>query len=319
MHILVRTLVLAVALAPLQALAQAGWPEKPVRIVVPFVPGGGADILARLVGSKLSEEYGKQFIVENRPGAGGAVGAESVVKAAPDGYTFCVMPSSYVTNAALYKLSYDPLKGISPIARLIDFPVMLLVNPQVPAADLKQFIDLLKSKPEALNFGSPGIGSSPHLIGEMFQQMTGTKMTHVAYKGDSAVLSDLVSGQIHVMFASRFATGAQIKAGKVKELGVTSAKSVASIPGVAAIGELVPGFNVRIWTGMFGPAAIPNDIVTRLNQSLGRIMRDPEVVARMNSSGIDPAHSTPEEFGKLIERDIAMWSKVVKTANITVN
>ena len=321
MSIVIRAVLAALALTPLQSALgqQSSWPDKPVRIVVPFAAGGGADILARMLTPKLSDEFGKRFIVENRPGAGGSVGAEHVVKSSPDGYTFCLTPSSYVTSAALRQLPYDPVRGISPIARLVNFPVMLLVHPEVAAKDLKQFIELLRSKPGTVNFGSPGIGSSPHLISELFQQMTGTRMTHVPYKGDANTLADLVGGRIQVMFASRIATSAQIKAGKVRELAVSTAAPVPSMPGVTAIGEVVPGYSVRIWSGMFGPPAIPGDIVTRLNQSLGRIMQHPEVLERLRAIGIDSAHTSPEEFRNVIERDIAMWTRVVKTGNITLN
>ncbi len=301
-------------------LAQtAPWPDKPVRLVVPFGPGGGTDILARVIAPKLTEDLGRQFIVDNKPGAGGTVGVESVVRSAPDGATFAIIPSSYVTNAALYKLPYDPVKDIAPVAQIIDFPVMLLVHPGVQANGLKEFIDLLRAKPAVLNFGSPGVGSSPHLIGELFQQMSGTKMTHVAYKSDAAVLADLVGGQIQVMFASRSATGAQSRAGKIRELAVSTGAKLPSMPEMTAIGELVPGYSVRIWTGAMAPAGTPREVVAKLNQSIGRALQAPDVLEKLRAGGIDPAFSTPEEFSRLIERDIAMWTKVVKTANITLN
>ena len=314
------TLALLSGLSSQPLLAQpAPWPDKPVRLVVPFGPGGGTDILARVIAPKLTEDLGRQFIVDNKPGAGGTVGVESVVRSAPDGATFAIIPSSYVTNAALYKLPYDPVKDIAPVAQIIDFPVMLLVHPGVQANGLKEFIDLLRAKPGVLNFGSPGVGSSPHLIGELFQQMSGTKMTHVAYKSDAAVLADLVGGQIQVMFASRSATGAQSRAGKIRELAVSTGAKLPSMPEMTAIGELVPGYSVRIWTGAMAPAGTPREVIAKLSQSIGRALQAPDVLEKLRAGGIDPAFSTSEEFTRLIERDIAMWTKVVKTANITLN
>lgn len=311
--------LLAFAVAP-PLFAQSGrWPEKPVKVVVPFAPGGSTDIIARLLAPRFAEDFGQQFIIDNRPGAGGRIGAEAAARSAPDGYTLAVVPSSYVTNAALYKLSYDAAKGIAPIGQIVGYPVILTVHPSVAANNLKEFIELVRAKPGFLNVGSPGIGSSPHLVAELFQQMTGTRMVNVTYKGDAPALADLVGGQIQVLFVSGAVATPQIKAGKVRALGVSTGKRSPAMPELPAIGEEVPGFSVDIWIGMWAPAGTQREIVGRLNQSLGRFLGLREVQDRLRADGTEPAHSTPEEFARLIERDIAMYSQVVKVGNIRID
>ena len=302
-----------------QLCAQSGrWPEKPVRIVVPFAPGGSTDIIARLLAPRFAQEFGQPFVIDNRPGAGGTIGAEAVTRAAPDGYTFAIVPSSYVTNAALYKLPYDPARGIAPVGRIVSYPLILTVHPSVPANGLKELIDLMRSRPGALNLGSPGTGSSPHLVAEMFQQMTGTRLTHVAYKGDAPALSDLVGGQIQVLFVSGSVAMPQIKAGKVRALAVSTGERSPAVPDLPTIGEQVPGYAAGVWIGMFGPAGTPPEVVARLNQSLGRILRIPEIQERLRAVGTEPSPSMPEEFARLIESEIGMWSQVVKAGNIRI-
>ena len=316
-HLLV-LLALATVLPATQA--QTGnWPDKPVRVVVPMPAGGTSDVIARLFTSRLSDEYGQQFIVDNRAGAGGSIGAESVARANPDGYTVIIVPSSYAANAALYKLPYDPVEGIAPISMIQVVPFILAVNPSVKATNLKEFIELARAQPGVLNFGTPGTGSTPHLAGELFQQMTGTKWVHVAYKGDGPALADLLGGQIHINIATAVVLDPQIKVGKVRALAVTTEKRSPTMPDLPAIGELIPGYTVDGWSGMWAPAGTPKEIVMRLNQSLARILKLPEIQERLRAVGAEPAHSTPEEFGREIAREIAMWSKVVKTADIRIN
>ena len=309
---------LAAALPAVQA--QTGkWPDKPVRVIVPFPPGGTTDIVARTFAPKLSEEYGQQFIVDNRGGAGGAIGAEIAARANADGYTIIVVTSSYAANAVLYKLPYDPVKGIAPVSMISILPFILAVHPSVKAGNLKEFIELLRAQPGVLNFGSPGTGSTPHLAGELFQQMSKTKLVHVAYKGDGPALTDLLGGQIQTILATELVMGAQIKAGKVRALGITTAKRTPAMPDLPAIGEQVPGYAVDGWAGLWVPAGTPLAIVSRLNQSVARILKLPEVQERLRAGGADAAPSTPEAFARVIAQDIATWSKVVKAGNIKIN
>jgi tripartite-type tricarboxylate transporter receptor subunit TctC len=313
-------LVLAFAAALPAAQAQTGkWPEKPVRVVVPFPPGGTTDVVARTFAPLLSQEYGQQFIVDNRGGAGGAIGAEIAARANPDGYTIIVVTSSYAANAVLYKLPYDPVKGIAPISMISILPFILVVHPSVKAGNLKEFIELARAQPGTLNFGSPGTGSTPHLAGELFQQMSRIKMVHVAYKGDGPALTDLLGGQIQTLLATELVLGAQIKAGKLRALAVTTAQRSPAMPDLPAIGELVPGYAVDGWAGMWAPAGTPKEIIARLNQSVARILKLPEVQERLRAGGADPAPSTPEGFARAITQDIATWSKVVKAGNIRID
>ena len=295
------------------------WPDKAVRVIVPFPPGGTTDVVARTFAPKLAEEYGQQFVVDNRGGAGGAIGAEIAARANPDGYTIVVVTSSYAANGVLYKLPYDPVKGIAPVSMISVLPFILAVHPSVKAGTLKEFIELARTQPGWLNFGSPGTGSTPHLAGELLQQMSKSRLTHVAYKGDSPALTDLLGGQIQTMIATELVLGAQIKAGKVRALASTTAKRPPTLPDLPTIGELVPGYAVDGWAGLWVPAGTPKDIVARLNQSVARILKLPDVQERLRAGGAEPVHSTPEGFARVIASDIATWSKVVKAGGIKLN
>jgi tripartite-type tricarboxylate transporter receptor subunit TctC len=313
-------LLLALASALPAAQAQTGkWPDKPVRTVVPMVAGGNADIIARLIAARLSEQFGQQFIIDNRPGAGGSIGAAIVVRANADGYTMIVMSSSYAANAALYKLPYDPIKDIAPIGLIGIIPFILAVNPSVKAANLKDFIELARAKPRALNVGSPGTGSTPHLTAELFQQMSRTEMVHVPYKGDGPAIGDLIAGQIQVLFATGLVLTPHINAGRLRGLAVTTEKRSPANSDLPAIGELVPGYAVDGWTGIWAPAGTPKEIVSKLNQALARILKQPDVQERLRAGGAEPTPCTPVEFARLIARDIAKWSRVVKAGNIKID
>jgi tripartite-type tricarboxylate transporter receptor subunit TctC len=310
-------LVLAVALPA--ANAQIGWPNKPVRIVVPFPPGGNTDVVARLLSPRLAQEYGQQFVVDNRGGAGGTLGAEIVARANPDGYTIIVVASSYASSAALYNLSYDPVKGIAPIAVITTGPLVLAANPSVKASNLKEFIELARAKPGALSFGSSGTGSVPHLATELFRQMTRTEAVHVPYKGDSPAIADLMGGHIQFLMSSPLALAPQIKAGRLRGLAVTTEQRSPVMPDLPAVGEFVSGYSAATWFGMWAPAGTPGEIVSRLNQSIARLVQQPDVQARLRADGMEPAHSTPEEFSRYIAQEIAKWSKVVKAGNIKID
>ncbi len=288
-------------------------------MVVPLAPGGSVDIVARMVAARLAEEFGQQFVVDNRTGAGGTIGAAIVARAAPDGYTVMVVSSGFPASAALYKLPYDSIKDITPIAMIAAGPLFLTVHPSVKAANLKEFIGLAREKPGSLNYGSGGIGSSTHLATELFRQMSKTDITHIPYKGIGAAIADLLSGQIQLYFAPGPAVFPHIAVDRLRVIAVTSEQRSPARPDLPAISELVPGYSATFWYGMGVPAGTPMQIVSRLNQALARILKQPSVQERLRTDGLEPAHSTPEEFARLIARDIAMWSKVVKAGNIKVD
>ncbi len=317
----IRTLLLlTLAAASPAAHAQTGnWPDKPVRVVVPFAPGGGTDIVARMVAVRLSEEFGQHFVVDNRAGAGGLIGTEIVARAAPDGYTVAVVAASYSANPALYKLTYDPVRGIASIGMIAAGPLILVVHPSVKANDLKEFLALARAKPGALNFGSSGAGSSIHLAFELLRQLTQTDMQHIPYKGTGPAMTDLLGGQIQFMLSSAPAAIPQIKAGKLRALAVTTAKRAVGMPELPAIGEQVPGFEYLSWYGMWTAAGTPIAIVSQLNQALARILKRTDVQERLRADGVEPAHSTPEEFTRRLDREIATWKKVVKVGNIKID
>jgi tripartite-type tricarboxylate transporter receptor subunit TctC len=289
-----------------------------VRVIVPFPPGGNTDVIARMVAPRLAEEYGQQFVIDNRGGAGGTLGAEIAARANPDGYTIIVVASTYASSAAVYKLPYDAVKDIAPVTLITAGPLVLGVNLSVKANDLKEFIALARAKPGALTYGSSGTGGVPHLATELFRQMTKTEMVHVPYKGDTPALADLLGGHIHFFVSSPLAMVPQIKSGKIRGLAVTTEQRSPVLPDVPAIAEAVPGYNVSSWFGMWAPGRTPAEIIKRLNQSMARILDQPEIQTRLRADGVEPAHSTPDEFRRFIGEEIVKWSKVVKAGNIKV-
>ena len=311
-------LLLAMVLTPTRA-QPATWPNKPVRVVVPFAAGGSTDIIARVITARLSQEYNQQFIVDNRGGAGGSAGAEIAVRANPDGYTLIIVATSYATNAALYPLAYDPVKAITPVAQLHSGPFLVTLNNSVVANGIREFIVLLRSRPGTLNFASSGIGGATHLATELFMQMTGATATHVPYKGDAPAMADLIGGQIQFILSSVPGVIQHIKGGKVKALAVTTATRWPDLPDLPALAEFVPGYEHTSWNGMWGPAGMPKDITNRLNMTLARLLKQPGVQERLKADGRAPAHTSPEEFARIIEREIGKWRKVVKAGNIKVN
>jgi tripartite-type tricarboxylate transporter receptor subunit TctC len=312
--------LLAFAATVPAAQAQAAeWPNTTVRMIVPLAPGGGTDIVARLFAARLTAEFGQQFISDNRSGAGGTIGAEIAARANPDGYTLITVAASYAANAALYKLPYDPVKGIAPVGIMTTGPLILTVHPSVQAASLKEFIALARAKPRTLNFGSSGSGTFSHLTAELFRQMSNTDMVHVPYKSAGPALVDLLGGQIQVFFGSGPSTSGHIRAGRLRGLAVTTAKRSPSLPDLPAIGELLPGYSSDFWFGIWAPAGTPRPLILRINQALGRILKQPEVLERLRTDGMEPVGSTPEEFARVIARDIATWTKVVKAGNIKVD
>ena len=312
-------LALALAGAFPAAQAQTGkWPDKPVRVVVPFAAGGSTDIIARVLTARLAQEFGQQFVVDNRGGAGGSIGAEIVVRANPDGYTVIIVATSYATNAALYKLPFDPVKDIAPVAKLHHGPFLVAVHSSVTATSIKDLTALARAKPRGLNYGSSGIGGASHLATELFLQMTGTSMNHIPYKGDAPAISDLLGGQIQLIFSSVPALMPHLKGGRVRALAVSTEKRFRELPDLPAVHETVPGYEHTSWNGMWAPKGTPREIITRLNQALGRILQQPETQDKLRADGREAAHSTPEEFAAIISREIAKWNRVVKNGNIKV-
>ena len=299
--------------------AAAAWPMKPVRLIVPFSPGGGTDIIARTLGQKLSETFGQQFIVDNRPGGGGTIGAETAVSAAPDGYTMCLVSASYTANPALYKLPYDPVNGIAPISLLAVGPLIAVASPSLKANDLKELIALARAKPGTITYGSSGIGSLAHLVGALLDQRTGVQMVHVPYKGAGPGLTDLLAGNINLAYYTAVAVLPHVKSGKLRALGVTTEKRVDAFPGVPAIGEVVPGFAAEHWYGMWGTPGTPPEIIARVNQAVGKMLQMPDLRDRIVADGFMPAHSTPEEYRKRLARDVARWKEVVKRGKIKID
>ena len=313
-------LVLAFAVTLPAVYAQTGtWPDKPVRVVVPFSPGGGTDVIARMIAPRLTEEFKQNFVVDNRGGAGGTIGTDIVARAEPDGYTIGLVASSYGTAPTLYKLSYDPIKGIAPISMTDAGPFILAVHPSVRATNLKEFISLVRANPGTFNYGSSGTGGTLHLVGELFGQMTKTVTVHVPYKGTGPAVIDLIGGRIQFIFANGPSVLPHIKAGKLRALAVTTEQRSPMLPDLPTVNEFVPGFTAITWHGMLAPVGTPNAIVSRLNQALARVLKRPDVQKVLQHQGLESAHCTPEEFSRLIAADIARWSRVVKLGNIKRN
>ncbi len=315
---LLPALALAAFAFPVQAQTPK-WPDKPLRLIVPFPPGGTVDIVGRLIAPRLAEELGQPVIVDNRPGAAGSIGAEAAAKAAPDGYTMIVVGSSYASGAGLYKTSYDPVNGIAPISMIASGPFVLVVNPAVKANTLAEFLSLAKANPGKLNFASGGTGGASHLAGEFFRQVSKTDLVHVPYKGGAPALVDLLAGQVQVMFSPVLEGMPHIKSGKLRDLAVTSETRFPLLPNLPTVSEQVPGYVVAYWFGMWAPGGTPREIVMRVNAALGAILKQPAVAERLRSDGVDVAHNSPDEFSRMLGTEIAKWSTVIKAGNITAN
>ncbi len=302
-----------------QTTKAAQWPQRPVRMIVPFPAGGSTDIIARLIAPHLTEEFGQQFIVDNRSGAGGTIGSEIAARATPDGHTVAIIPSSYAGAAALYPLSFDPVKGIAPISMIGMGSFIFGVHPSIKAGNFKEFIDLLKAKPGALNFASPGTGSTPHLASELLKQMAGVNFVHVPYKGDTPALTDLLAGQMHIQIASGPVFLPHIKAGRVRPIAVTASRRYFVFPELPSIAESYPGFHAIGWNGLIAPAGTPREIINRLNRSVASFLKRPDILERLRNDGREVIPTTPEETAQMLTSEIATWIKVVKVANIRLN
>ena len=306
--------MLACAALATPAFAQPAYPSKPVRIISIFAPGGGNDVICRLVAQQLTERLKQQVIVENRVGANGIVGTEAVARAAPDGYTFTLIPSGHTVNASMYKkLPFDSLKDFTPITLAGSGPLVLAVHPSLPLKNVRDLIALAKSRPGQLTYVSSGIGASGHLAGALFDTMTGTKMEHIPYKGMSLAVSDLMGGQVSMTFGTSLSVIPHVRTGRLRALAVTGAQRSPALPGLPTIAESgVPGYEAGLWYGFVGPARMPPEIVQRLNAEIVAILAQPDTREKLASQGLDARSSTPEEFARIIASDIVRWAGVVQ-------
>jgi tripartite-type tricarboxylate transporter receptor subunit TctC len=293
------------------------YPSRPVHLIVFYAAGGGNDIIARLMGQWLSERLGQSFVIENRPGGGGNLGTEYVVRAAPDGYTLLLSSTANTVNASLYdKLDFDFIRDVAPVASISYEPNIMVINPSVPAKTVPEFIAYAKANPGKINYGSAGIGSSQHMSGELFKMMAGVDMTHVPFRGTAPALQNLLGGQVQLMFASMPATLEHVRAGRLLALGVTIAKRSDVLPDVPSISEFLPGFDAEVYYGVCAPKDTPAEIVERLNKEINAGLLDPQLKARLTELGSMTLPGSPAEFGKFIANESEKWAKVVKFANI---
>jgi tripartite-type tricarboxylate transporter receptor subunit TctC len=291
------------------------YPTRPVHWIVPFPAGGATDVVARIMGQWLSDHLGQQVVIENRGGAGGNIATQSVINAAPDGYTFLLVPTSSAINATLYEsLPYNFLKDIAPVAGLVRSPNVMEVNLSVPAKTVAEFIGYAKANPRKINMASPGIGTSVHLSGELFMVMTGVQLTHVPYRGSAPALTDLMGGQVQVMFDVLPGSLAHIQAGHVRALAVTSSTRADSVPAVPTVADTVPGYEASTWFGFGAPKGTPPEIIAKLNQVINAGLADPTIKARLAEVGSEPMALSPAAFGALVAAETEKWAKVVKAS-----
>lgn len=302
------------------AHAQQDYPTRPIRIVVPSSPGGGTDILARQIAQKLTERWGQQVIVDNRPGAGQMIGIELVAKAAPDGYTLVMTATPLALNTVLYKkVPYDPVRDFAPISQVAAMPNIIVTHPALPARTIRELIALARSHPGQLVYASSGVGTGPHLSMELFLTMAGVKMGHVPYKGTNPGMIDTMAGQVQVLMSTLLPPLPHIKTGRLRALGVTSSKRVSSLREVPTIDEAgVPGYEVVGWYGIAAPANTPRDVINKLYSEIANILQSPETRDKLAADGAEPVGSTPEQFAAFIQSEIDKWSRVVKSSGIHV-
>lgn len=309
----------AALFASAPALAQAKYPAKPVKFIVPFAPGGGTDAMARLVAQKLNEKHGYTVVIDNKPGAGGNLGAEAALREPADGYTFLVISSSYTVNAVLTKPSFDPIAAIEPVVQFTNEPVALAVGVNTPYKTVAELVAAAKANPDKLAFGSSGTGGLAHLAAEYFNSLAGIKATHVPYKGTGAAMTDLVGGQIQMLMAGSNSFAPLAKAGKLRILAVGAPQRLASLPGVPTFAEAgMPQYRADIWHGLVAAKGTPRDIVAKVNADVNAVLKSPEVLAKFVQDDIVGAGGAPQQFGELIRTDLERWRTVVRQANIKV-
>jgi tripartite-type tricarboxylate transporter receptor subunit TctC len=304
--------------APAALAAEPAYPTRPIRLIVPYPPGGSTDPTARAYGNWLSDKFGVAIVIDNRPGAGATIGHALGAKAPPDGYTLLLGTSAglVVSPAFGTKLPYDPVKDLAPVGLGVYVPFLLVTHPSVPAKSVREFIDLAKAKPGTINFGSPGTGTPNHLGMELLKAMTGADFVHVPYKGGGPATVDLVAGRIQAIFGSIPQWQPHLVTGKVRAIGVGHPKRVKSMPEVAAIAETLPGFNNTSWYGILAPAGTPGPIINKINAEMNRAAANPEFIKQVESIGLEVASSTPKEMGDMIRSELARWTKVIRAAGI---
>jgi tripartite-type tricarboxylate transporter receptor subunit TctC len=315
------TAALAVGLAMMCTIAAAptaaqSYPQRPIRVIVPLAAGGQTDVVARLIAQKLSETLGQPVVIDNRSGAGGLIGTETAVRANPDGYTLLLAASTYAANAALYKLSYDPMKDVEPIALVGETAFVLSVHPSLPVKSVKELIGYAKSNPGKLNYGSGGAGSTTHLATELFNQMAGTRFVHVPYKGSGPALNALVAGEVQCMVVSMPVAIPQIRTNRIRGLASTAAKRSASLPDLPTVAETITGYEAASWFALFSPRGLPREISVRWNTETNRVLKLPDVIEQMTGLGLEPAGGSSQRLREIVARDIAKWRRVVATGGI---
>jgi tripartite-type tricarboxylate transporter receptor subunit TctC len=309
---------LAAASAPSFAQQQQPWPTRPIKLIVPFAPGGFTDVTARIIGQKLSQALGQSFVIENKPGAGSTIGSDFVAKAPPDGYTLLMVSSTHVISPWLYKnLPYDPIKSFTVIGKLVESPYVLLVNPKVQAKNVQEFIALAKSQPNMIHYASSGNGSAQHLMGGLFVSMTGAPLKHVPYRGSNGAAQDLVAGVVESSFAGVPNALAQVPTGRLKALAVTTSKRAPQLPDVPTLEEAgVKGYDAAVWLALLAPAGTPKEIVHKLNAEIAKLMAEPDTRKVLFDAGVEPTPSTPEAMAEYMQQELTRWGKVVKEADI---
>jgi tripartite-type tricarboxylate transporter receptor subunit TctC len=302
----------------LSAAQAQQYPAKNIRFISPYPAGGGNDTLLRILADKVGEQVGQRIIVDNRPGANTIVGTEALVRAAPDGYTFLLIPNTFATNPAFYpKLPYDTAKDVAAVAQVALSPQMIVAHPSFPAKTVRELLAMAKAKPRELTYGTSGNGSIGHLAGLLLTMMTGAQLTHVAYKGTAPAVNELVGGHIPLMISSMIATLPQVRSGKLKIIALTTAKRAKALPDVPTIAESgVPGYDATLWYGILAPARTPEALVKRMNAELGTALKAPDVVEKLSSQAVEPHHTSPEQFAALIRGELAKWSKVISTSGV---
>ena len=308
------------AAAPLAAHAQA-WPDRPVKIVVPFGPGGFTDVAARILQKELGAALGQTIVIENKPGAGSTIGTAEVANARPDGYTLAMISTTHVISPHLYKqIPYDPIRGFTPVMKLAEGPYVLVVHPSLPAKSVAELVALAKAQPGAIDYASSGNGSAQHLVGALFNSTAGVKMNHVPYKGSNQAMNDLVGGNVKVSFVGVPNALPNLASGKLRALGVSTAKRYAELPDVPSIAEAgLPGYDATVWLGLLAPAGTPRDVVQKINAEIAKVLSTPEARKLMASAGVDVSIAGSDEFGALLRSELDRWGKVVRETGATVN
>ncbi len=310
-------IVAALTMAPFAPAPAQSYPARTIRLVGPFPPGGSNDLVSRIVARKLDESWGQRVIVDNRPGGNGVIGTQIVARSAPDGYTVLFVPAAHAISAALNSnLPYDPVRDFAPVTNIASAPNVLVVHPSLPAKSVRELIALAKARPGQLTYGSAGVGYPSHLAAEMLNSMAGTRMIHVPYRGAGPAMADLMAGQIQLSFPSLPGALPHLKSGRLRALAVTGTRRSSVLPGLATVGETLPGYATETWFGLFMPAGTPGDIIAKMNAEIVRIIGMPDVRDQLSAQGADPIGSSPEEFAAYVKAEIEKWARVIKQAGV---